>query len=195
MYLQESLKFYTSRFSGVLILVKSVSVVLVLMTGISLNGMGKGASRLQAPAFPTPEQRIAFGKADYDWSVWTLDGKELALSSFRGEVVLLNFWATWCGPCVAEMTGLQRLYDSLNRQVVFLMITNEDEKTVRYFRDKRRIRLPLYVCRGEPPVVFRPRGLPTTFIVDRGGTIVLKHMGAANWDDEACRGFVRALLE
>jgi len=151
--------------------------------------------RLQSPEFPNQPKIAAYGQADYRWSVLTLDSVETPLSQFRGKVVFLNFWATWCQPCVAEMPSIQSLYDSLkNENVAFLLISDEDENTVRRFMEKR-FTVPVYLQKGEPPSLFRTDVIPATFILDCNGGLVFKHVGSAKWDGEPTVRFLRQLMQ
>lgn len=149
---------------------------------------------LSPPQFPEPSELSTIGTADYSWSYRTLDGKEIMFSDSKGKVIFINFWATWCGPCKAEMPNIQSLYDSLkNKDIVFILVSDEDEETVRKFLDKSQYTFPVYLRDKELPEVFETRGIPATFIISRGGNVVFKHVGAAKWDDESSLSFIRSL--
>ena len=97
-------------------------------------------------------------------------------------------------PCVAEMPSLRRLLDeTADLDVQFGFITREDPPVVRRFVEKRGIDLPVYVLSGEPPECFKGRAIPATFVLDKAGTIALRHFGAARWDAENVVAFVRGL--
>ena len=146
-------------------------------------------SRLRPPDLP-------YGKIDYDWSVLTLDGAEVTFSRSKGKPVFLNFWATSCPHCVAEMKSIQNLYDSLEgERLVFMIVSQEDGGTVRRFIEKTGFTFPVYVCNEGLPKLLRASGVPTTFISDRTGTIVVKHTGSARWDHDSCLTFIRALAK
>jgi thiol-disulfide isomerase/thioredoxin len=146
-------------------------------------------SNLKPPTFPVSVQ------ANYDWIIHSLDGHEVKLSEFKDKVVFLSFWATWCPPCVAEMPSIQRLYDSIKDQgIVFLCVSKEDGRAIRKFVGKRNFTFPNYTLNGDPPDVFKSRGIPTTFIINRDGTIVFKHIGTAKWDEDSCIQFLKGLL-
>jgi len=144
--------------------------------------------------FPEPSELKILGTADYSWSYRALDGKEIMFSELKGKVVFINFWATWCKPCVAEMPSIQSLYNSLkDEDIVFLLVSDEDEETVRKFLDKKQFTFPVYLRDKEVPKVFKTMGIPATFILDREGSVVFKHVGSAKWDDESCLSFIRNL--
>ena len=119
----------------------------------------------------------------------------MRLSQFKGKVVFMNFWATWCRPCGAEKPTIQNLYNYLkNEDVVFLLISNEKKETVQAFVEKRKFTFPVYLYKDDLPNVLKSPGIPATFILDRDGVIVFKHVGLAKWDDESCWSFLRGLM-
>ena len=135
-----------------------------------------------------------YGRADYDWTLRTLSGERVRLEAYRGRVLFVNMWASWCLPCVAEMASIQRLRDSLQGSgVEFLLISPEDPEPVERFLRRYAYNLPVFLEVTEMPEDFGLRALPTTFVVERSGNIVLKHRGAAEWDDDAVRAFLQTL--
>ena len=130
------------------------------------------------------------------WTARTLDGRVVSLGDFKGKVVFLNFWSTTCAPCIEEMAGMENLFDSVkNERVAFLAVTQEDESIVREFLRKHTLRIPVYLSSENPPPDLLPLGVPTTFILDTRGAAVLRHNGAANWDDDGVREYIRGLLK
>lgn len=135
-----------------------------------------------------------FGRVGLDWSLRDLDGQEVAMERFRGEVLLLGFWATWCAPCVAEMPGFVRLERMLaGSGARLLLVTDEPAEVVRVFAREKGLDLPFYLAgEGVPSAIFPP-GRPTAFVVDCEGRIVLRHVGGADWGAEPVREFLAAL--
>jgi len=134
--------------------------------------------------------------ANYDWTVQSLDGQDLPMARAKGKVVFLNFWATWCSPCVAEMASIQRLYEKLKGSgVVFLCISNEDASKVSRFVKRKGYTFPIYIMLGSPPAVFNTQRVPTTFILSRDGRIALRHTGSAKWDDDKTIELLKGLLK
>jgi len=134
--------------------------------------------------------------ADYDWTVQSLDGQDFKMAHTRGKVVFLNFWATWCSPCVAEMASIQRLYEKLkDKGVLFVCISNEDSSKVSRFVKRKGYTFPIYTMRGSPPAVFNTQRVPTTFILSRDGSIALKHIGSANWNDDKSVDLIKGLTK
>ena len=130
---------------------------------------------------------------------YVMEGRDLAgalvpFPTYSGRVLVLNFWATWCAPCVAEMPSLQRLMAATaDLDVAFACATPEKPEVVRSFVAKRGITLPVCLVAGDPPACFRGRAIPATFIIDKTGRIVMRHTGAARWDDPSVVAFVRGL--
>jgi len=143
--------------------------------------------KLKPPPLPTSSW-------DYSMDLADLNGTPVSFSDSAGKVLVLNFWATWCAPCVAEMPSLQRLHDvTADLDVRFAFITREDPDVVRQFVEKKGIDLPIYVLSGEPPECFKGRAIPATFVLDKAGMIALRHFGAAAWDADGVVAFVRGL--
>jgi thiol-disulfide isomerase/thioredoxin len=138
---------------------------------------------------------VVHGRADYDWTLRRLDGERVQLGAYRGRVLFINVWASWCLPCVAEMASITRLRDSLrDTGVEFLLVSPEEREPVERFLRRYDYDLPVLLEAQEMPRAFGLRALPTTYVVDRSGNIVLKHRGAADWDSEAVRDFLQALI-
>ena len=114
-----------------------------------------------------------------DFKVMKLDKKEIRLSDLKGKVVVVNFWATWCGPCIAEMPHFQKVVDRYKKQsgVVFLAISiDEDKPVVRPFLERNRYTMPV-AYDEDAAKAFNVDGVPTTFIVDRRGVIQFSDLG------------------
>lgn len=143
--------------------------------------------RLEPPPLP-------HGRWDYQMSASSLDGRVVPFIEFSGQVLVLNFWATWCAPCVAEMPSLSRLHEATSDlEVALACVTQEPTDVVRSFLAKHSIEVPVYVLEGDPPPSFGSRAIPATFVLDRSGNIALRHIGAAAWDHESIVNFIRGL--
>jgi len=131
----------------------------VLFTGCSSSASGSG-----------PE----VGKLAPDFTLKGLDGRAVSLSSFRGQPVLLNFWASWCGPCRIEMPLLQDIYEKwAGGGLVFLAVNlQEDASTVKEFIAGSGYTFPVLLSPGnEVPLAYNVRGIPATFFIDADGVI------------------------
>jgi thiol-disulfide isomerase/thioredoxin len=122
--------------------------------------------------------------ANLDFKMPDLAGKEVSLSSFKGKVILLNFWATWCGPCKAEIPGfveLQTQYGKDGLVVVGYSVDDEAPKA-KAFADEYKMNYPILLGLGREDVqeAFGPiYGIPASFIISRDGKVCQKHIGIA----------------
>ena len=134
---------------------------------------------------------------DYQWTLQTLDGQPVQFESLKGKVVFLNFFATWCPPCIAEMPGIQDLYESVDSdKIVFMIISRDDsrEKPAE-FMTKKGYTLPVYMSAGPTPPEFQSTVLPTTFIISPRGEIVSRHTGMADYNNDKVKNFLEELTE
>ncbi len=134
-----------------------------------------------------------------DFVLTTLDGREVRLSDYRGHVVFLNFWATWCGPCKIEMPAMERLYREYRRQgFAILAVSTDSEGAVvtRPYRDS--LGLSFTIVHDPEALVMRlygVRSLPETFLVNREGVITHRLFGSRDWQDPEARESIRSLLK
>lgn len=147
---------------------------------------------LPAPAPLDDAALETWGQADFTWRIRALDGETITLERFRGEVLFINVWASWCAPCVRELASIERLKSRLgDTGVRFLIVAAERERPVRRFLRRYRYDLPFYLEEARMPPAFGLRGLPTSWLVDREGRIVLLRHGEALWDTDEVEAFVR----
>lgn len=150
-------------------------------------------------ANPETEIRKEKTKAAYDFTLNQLDGVTLDFEDLKGKVVFINFWATWCAPCVAEMPSINSLYKIYedNPEVVFVMINVENkEDKVRKFIKKKKFSFPIYLPNASQiPRVYESKGIPTTFVLDKDGYIAYKKVGMANYDANSFVKFIARLTE
>jgi thiol-disulfide isomerase/thioredoxin len=126
------------------------------------------------------------------------NGKIIRLSELKGKVVFINFWATWCPPCRAEMPSISKLSDGLkeNKNVVFLMVdVDSDYKKARKFMDNKNFALPLYIPASSIPETLLDGTIPTTLIFDKEGNLVVKHIGAGNFSSQKVREYLTKLSQ
>ncbi|MEL4307292.1 TlpA family protein disulfide reductase [Joostella sp. CR20] len=131
---------------------------------------------------------------NYDWDLRNLEGEQLSFSSLKNKVVLVNFWATWCPPCIAEMPSLQNLYADYKEEVVFLFVSNEDTAVLEKFMEKHSYNFPVFNVFSEVPKQLVSKSIPATFLISKDGTIVIDEKGAAKWDSEEVRNTIDDLL-
>lgn len=109
-----------------------------------------------------------------DFSLEDLDGNRVSLSALKGKVCLVNFWATWCGPCRAEIPIFSELHERFSKKglVILGLSTDRDEHVVKEFRKEKKIKYPLLMATEEVRKAYGGvAGVPTTFIVDKKGIV------------------------
>ena len=126
-----------------------------------------------------------------------LEGNEFSLRDFEDKVLFINYWATWCNPCLAEMPNMAELYNQYkeNDNIVFLYLSKEDADTIIDYipKDDSLGQLPIYKVVTDDDL-FSTRGIPTTFIVNRNGEIVIKDVGSAVWNDQSVIDYLDTIL-
>lgn len=131
--------------------------------------------------------------ATYNWKLESLEGEKVNFQQSQNKIIIVNFWATWCPPCIAEMPDLQKLYDDFGTEVDFYFLTNDDPKKVnRFFADKN-YDLPVFYVEGNLPKPLNGDALPTTYIIDQEGKIIVEKVGAADWNGEKVRKILKDL--
>ena len=127
---------------------------------------------------------------DYNWKLVLPDGNLVEFKKYNGKIVFLNFWATWCPPCRAEMPNIQRLYEEYGDRIEFILVTQEDPVMVQLFLDDKGFSLPFHRPASTPPSPLQSSALPTTYLINQKGEIVIKKTGAFNWDSKKTHAFL-----
>ena len=126
-----------------------------------------------------------------------LNGSQFSLRDFKGKTLFINYWATWCNPCLAEMPSMVELYNQYkdNQDIVFLYLSKENRNTIIDYlpKDETLSQLPLYKIISDDEL-FSTRGIPTTFIVDSAGVVKVKDVGSAIWNDQSVVDFLYNIL-
>ncbi len=152
-----------------------------------------GEGRAQVPL--SPIGGAATGeRVDYGWRIRPIGEMPIELGEYRGKVLFINAWASWCTPCIREMASIEQLAALLaDTDVAFLLVAVERETSVRRHLRRYRLSLPVYLEEQRFPRAFGLRGIPMTWIVDREGGIALRHYGATDWATPAVEAFLREL--
>lgn len=150
---------------------------------------GHTAMASELDPLPEPVPAPAIRLAD-------LDGRVHDLGDYRGRVVLVNFWATWCRPCVAEMPALNRLRESDPSDPPIVLVISNDEPVprVRHFRARLQLELVFLLDRGSSVGgPWQVSLLPASFVLDRSGRIRYHALGEVDWDHPETRRLIREL--
>ena len=127
----------------------------------------------------------------------SLEGKATRLADYRGKVLLVNFWATWCEPCRAEMPSMNRLRAALAGQPFEVLAVNlgEPESRIRRFLEQTPLDFPVLLDADKAVAkAWQARILPASYLVDADGRIRFSHLGEADWSSEALKRQVVRLL-
>lgn len=136
--------------------------------------------------------------ANYKMNMKDQQGNSVSLEDLKGKVVFINFWATWCGPCIAEMPSIQKLYDKFKdkKDVVFVILEAEGNKAkATKFMENKKLTLPLYYPNGDFPEAFFRGSLPTTVILDKQGNIAHVTEGMADYSGQDIVDFLDKVRE
>ena len=137
-------------------------------------------------------QKIVSG---FNWQLKGLNTNDIDLKSLEGKVVFVSFWATWCGPCIAEMPSIKKLYADYKDKVAFILVTNENWQTVSTFYTKKGFDFPTYNQGSIGPKEFISKTIPATFIINKNKKIVVEKRGPANWNSSTTRKLLDNLLK
>ncbi len=161
---------------------------LAATASLALPGLARAAPVVRA--WPAGKPVPPLGLTD-------LEGKAWNLTPLKGQPVLLNFWASWCGPCRAEMPSLELLATRHERAGLLVLSVNyrEPVPTIRRFLETLPFSLPILLdSDGEAALAWTPRVFPTTVLVDRSGTPRHSVIGELDWMGEAARALIEPLL-
>ncbi len=150
-----------------------IAVAALLLLAATIGACGGGASAGSATG-------VNQGNLASDFTLETIDGTKVSLSDYRGDVVLVNFWATWCPPCRAEIPDLEAAYQARQGDgfVVLGINVEEPREAVAPFAQAIGMSYPVLLDRGGQVMkMYRAPGLPMSLILDRDGVIQVRHVG------------------
>lgn len=136
---------------------------------------------------------------DFNFTLRSLTGERVPFDRYKGKVVFLNLWATWCGPCRAEMPTIQSLYEKIDTTSVKFVILSidrdSDEAKVGKFISQSKYTFPVYRPSGYLTQQLNVDYIPTTFIINKEGKIVSKEIGGTNFDTPKFKKFLLSLTQ
>ncbi len=168
----------------------SHALILFLIAALPITALGSGVEKLEWHEDPQQATSVPFQNSN---------GEDVSLADFRGKVVVVNLWATWCAPCIREMPTLDSLQQEMGGDdfhVIAMSQDREGEPIARPFMEKNGwANLALYVA---PDLAFaraaEVKGLPTTIIVDKQGREAARLQGTAEWNHDDIRSILRDLI-
>lgn len=172
---------------------------ILYVTGLHTEVIGGLQRVLLSTGILRPDTEIDVSdikKANYNMPLISLDGDRTSLREFEGKTIFLNFWATWCPPCIAEMPNIQDLYEDLSNEenIVFVMLSlDEDPEKARSFMERKEFTMPVYFLTGRQPGVYNSTVVPTTYIISPDGDIVMEKRGMAKYNTSGFKDFLLSL--
>ena len=170
----------------IFLFVIGIGIIVLLQTKdslLSLSGKPRIEKGVPAPNFTLPG----------------LDGKMASLTDYKGKVVLLNIWATWCPPCVEEMPSMEKLYQELKDEgfeILAVSIDVSGAMAVLPFMEKHKLSFPaLTDTKGDIKSFYQTTGVPESFIIDKEGVIVEKIIGPRDWATPSVIRYLRNLIK
>jgi thiol-disulfide isomerase/thioredoxin len=157
---------------------------------MAANEPKKLAQSLAPPRFPSPHP------ADFHFTMVDTNNKPVDFQGYRGRVIVLNFWATWCLPCQAELPDLGKLarhYAGQN-DVAILCVSEELPAVILKNSPALASQAPLYSLNGrQTPQIYQSGAIPATYVIDKKGIVVFEDIGSANWSDASVIQFIDSL--
>ena len=170
-----------------------IGLILILFTPVGFHAR-VFVGRLLSTSAAVLKTELQLPVENYDWQLVDAMGNTFNFESVKGKVVLVNFWATWCPPCVAEMPSLQGLYNDYNEKVVFMFVAQDKVEKVTAFIVKKGYTLPVYYSKTEAPSVLTSKTIPTTYVINKAGKIIIAETGVADWNSDKTRKMLDELL-
>jgi thiol-disulfide isomerase/thioredoxin len=133
-------------------------------------------------------------KVDFNLQLIDSEGNLFSLEELKDKIIFMNFWATWCPPCVAEMPSINKLYKDMGTDVAFVMLSfDKDFEKAKAFNKRKGYGFPIYSLASNLPAMFESSSLPTTFVVDAEGNLALTHKGMADYNNQEFKTFLKRL--
>ncbi|MBW7866646.1 MAG: redoxin family protein [Candidatus Hydrogenedentes bacterium] len=176
-----------------------------IRTGLQrvIPGLGPVVLNASRPMGPPPDSSLDFPRLPMipeenslaGVKFTGLEGNAVTLGEWGGKAVFLNIWATWCGPCRAEMPNIEALYTSLKdeRDIVFILAADDQEEVLKTFLKDNPLEAPVYLMDDESKKRLKITGFPTTMILSKEGEVVFRELGSAAWDGGTTKAFLLAL--
>lgn len=172
-------------------------VAVLYFTGLHTELLGKAQSLVVYSGIIQPdieEESASSNIADYRLAYTDQQNVQHTLAEHQGKTIFLNFWATWCPPCIAEMPDINDLHKEVGDKVVFVMVSVDKSAAKTWeFVERKGFGFPVYHSRGGTPSVFASNSIPTTYVIAPDGTIKMKQVGMARYNTKNFKEFLLSL--
>ena len=185
---------------------KGTGVALCILIGLTVVVVGSrvGSDVRKAKILVRPPEARSFGPGGVPagepapvFALKDLDGNEINLADQRGKVVLVNFWATWCPPCLKELPHIQRFHEQYRDKglVVLAISTDRAKEKVRPFVEKHAYTFPVLFADEKVASAYKVRGIPVVYLIDREGAVQVHQVGYSPGGEKRIEQQVKKLLE
>ncbi len=144
----------------------------------------------------TTDSKIDIEPFDFNFSITDLKGNIVPIEQYKGKVIFINLWATWCGPCRAEMPTIQELYNTVDHdKIVFVMLSldkSSDQNKVINFIRKKEFTFPVFLPTSQLTEQLNVPSIPTTFVISKTGNIVSRDIGTTNFNTKKFKKFLES---
>jgi len=175
---------------GLCVLVALVTVVATVDIGLDLGGLDFGVESAGAKTFPPGEPAPSF-------SLENLNGNRVSLADQRGKIVLVDFWATWCGPCLKELPHIQQLHEEYRERGLMVLAISTDSQTEKVlpFVEKEGYTFPVLYADSQVQTAYGVRGIPAVYLIDRQGFLRFQKVGFGPGGEKILIAEVEKLLQ
>ena len=151
---------------------------------------------LMKPSLEKVENEVTFTPEELNLQLKGVNVPDANLADFKGKVVFLNFWGTWCPPCRAEYPSIQKLYEAKKDKVQFVLVAMQDEEEkVKQFLAENKYTTPVYLAKSPLAEKMLPKSFPTTFLIGQNGRILMKEDAAKDWNAEDVLQFIDSVTK
>lgn len=181
-------KFKAKSFWGKFWDVLFIAVIILLIVPGGREMVQRGIIKTGLMGRTTVNMNEALTPVSKDWLLIDLEGQHYRLSDLNDRSVFLNFWATWCGPCKAEMPSIISLIEKSGDKANFILVTTEDPEHVKAYLKRQDWDLPVYFPTTAIPAQLAAQSLPTSLVINSSGEIIHRSEGMRDWgSDKAVR--------
>lgn len=147
------------------------------------------------PSELAADNQFTISDQSWNWQFYDMQGNTVSLAAINDKPIFLNFWATWCPPCIGELPGIADLYADYKDKIHFVLVSNEHPDKIYSFAGKHGYEnLPFYIHTNTPSD-FASESIPATFLISKDGKVVISKKGAARWNSDKMKKIIDGLLQ
>jgi len=190
-------QYFKRKSRGIIVLDFAFVIIMVLLL---IPGSRNAISRtiIRYSLFQPHENKSIkyLSNSFYSWKIQDIRTKKIiTLDELKDKVLFVNFWATWCPPCVAEMPSIEKLNALYGNKIAIILVNNEPDAVIQPFLMANDIRTPVCQSISSVPAELASESFPTTFLISKNGRIVISRRGAAKWDGPVMSDLIEKLLK